>query len=188
MLYGFQLSPRKVSPHLSNHEFFVASFSAPGRFHLRLPCMDLGGLRRQGKFKKPCYENWKDPEMQTVGGGFKKIQKRVWNGKIKKQLKSTNKKQLKSWPQCQPLKCQEKWPMSLMSIPKRIDVLWKGWKDFRNWRSFQKLVFSLKMGLRPCQVHHEHKKDHSTESKYWLLQGFWRVWWSSELAATLKQA
>lgn len=116
MLYGFQLSPRKVSPHLSNQEFWVASFSAPGRFHLRLPCMDLGGLRRQGKFKKPCYENWKDPEMQTVGGGFKKIQKRVWNGKIKKQLKSTNKKQLKSWPQCQPLKCQEKWPMSLMSI------------------------------------------------------------------------
>lgn len=81
MLYGFQLSPRKVSPHLSNQEFWVASFSAPGRFHLRLPSMDLGGLRRQGKFKKPCYENWKDPEMQTVGGGFKKSSHAFETGK-----------------------------------------------------------------------------------------------------------
>lgn len=61
MLYGFQLSPRKVSPHLSNQEL-SGVFLSPWPFP---PPTSLHGPK-EGKIQNACYETGK-PEMQTVG-------------------------------------------------------------------------------------------------------------------------
>lgn len=117
--------------------------------------------------------NWKTRDANSWGG-FKKFP-RVWNGQIKTQLKSTNKKLLKSWPQCQPLKCQKKVANVTNVNPEKDRCSLEGLEGFQKLKIVSETGLFFEDGFKTLSSPPWTQKGSFHRIKiHWLLQGLWR--------------